>query len=116
MSWWTAVDQNPAVCPCGQVANDILECSKKSVAGGLRKVILPIHSALLRPFLEYVVQFWDQEFKKDRDLLESVQQIAIVIIKSLKHLSCKTRLKYLGHFSLGKRSLREDLISAYKYL
>eukprot|EP00061_Rhincodon_typus_P017155 g45723.t1 len=75
-----------------------------------------MYRTLVKPLLEYYVQFWSPCYGKDIIKLERVQKRFARILPGKEGLSYKERLDRLGPFSLEYGKLRGDLIEVYKIM
>ncbi|KAK4807889.1 hypothetical protein QYF61_007795 [Mycteria americana] len=90
-------------CTTTEKVNSILHCTNGT-------------PTIKRPHLEYRVQFWAPQYKRDIEVLERVQRRATELGKGLEHKADGEPLRELGLFSLEKRRLRGELIALYNCL
>ncbi|XP_062894859.1 uncharacterized protein LOC134341044 [Mobula hypostoma] len=79
-----------------------------------REVLLQLYKALVRPHLEYCVQFWSPNLRKNILAIEGVQRRFTRLIPGMAGLSYDERLDRLVLYSLEFRRSRGDLIETYK--
>ena len=72
------------------------------ISRGKREVIVPLCFALIRPHLEYGIQAWGPQHRKDVELLDWDQRRSMMMLRGLQHLTYEDRLREMGLFSLEK--------------
>ena len=97
------LDMSQQCALVAQKVNSTLHCIKRSVASRVREVILPLCSDLMRPHLEYCVQMWSLQYRRDIDPLECILRRATKMIQGMEHLPFEDSLSELGLLSLEKR-------------
>ncbi|CAM4501029.1 unnamed protein product [Lepidochelys kempii] len=83
-------------CQCDvamRKASAVLGCIRRGISSRDKEVLVPLYKALVRPHLEYCVQFWSSMFKKDEFKLEQVQRRSTRMIRGMENLSYERRLK-----------------------
>ena len=63
---------------------NLLEIKRRGVRR-LREVILPLYSVPVRPHLEYCVQMWSPQYRRDMALLECIWRRATEMIPGMEH-------------------------------
>lgn len=69
---------------------------------------------LMKPHLEYFVEFWRLQFTRCVDKLVRLQERTTTVVGGLEHMSCEEWLKELGLFSEVSRTAMENVIAVCK--
>ncbi|KAK4823158.1 hypothetical protein QYF61_026934 [Mycteria americana] len=109
------LESSPAERDLGVLVDSRLNMSQH-ITSPSKEVITLLYSAVVWPHLEYCVQFWAPQFKKDVKVLECIQRRSAKLVRGLEGMSYEEQLRTLGLSSLEKRRLRGDLIALYSFL
>ncbi len=97
-------------------ARGMLYFIKRSFTCLTKEIFVPLHSALVRPRLEYAIKANCPYLKKDINHLERIQRVVTRWVKGLRGFTYEERLQALKLQPLGKRRPRNDLVLIHKLL
>ena len=95
-------------------ANQILGMIKRNMKWKDKNIITKLYKVLVRPKLEYCVQAWCPQLKKDQEVLEKVQRRATKMIEGFRYKTYEERLHETGLTTLVQRRKLGDLIETFK--
>lgn len=103
-------------CESAKKANRILGLIRRQFTHLDEQSFLVLYKSFVRPRLEYCIQAWSPNLKKDIEVLEAVQRRATKLVKNLRRKPYNARLESLKLTSLERRRTRGDLIEVHKIL
>ena len=86
---------------------------KRGFADLTPEIFRPLYVALVRPILEYGIQAASPYLQSDVDSVGKLQRLATRMVKGLRERPYCDHLKALHIFSLARRRIRGDLITAF---
>ena len=94
----------------------IIGIIKKTFITRDKKVLMKLYKGLVRPHLEYCVQAWRPNLKKDVELMEKVQRRVTKMVTECRGLEYEKRLERLGLTTREVRRARGDLIIVFQLI
>ena len=87
-------------------------CIKRGIDARDENIVLPLYKSLVRPHMEYCVQFWAPVNKADIAELEKVQRRATKVITGMGGLQYPEILSKLLLFTLEERPISISMLLA----
>lgn len=97
-------------------AQKILGYIKRVFTHRNRQTVMTLYKSLVRPHLEYAVQFWSPSYRCDIERLERIQARATKLVPEIRNKGYARRLLDLDLLTLEQRRLRGQLIETFKII